>query len=311
MPNRARRAIFDPALGAGVLVVVSAEVVKADLLFGPACSRRARGLRLERAMHPLVATVFLRRCRTDEMRLDTELEPPRRELGQPAEPARAERRAIVAADRNWQAVAAKRCAEGWPNPIDRRRHDIERDQKAAVVVRYGQGVNARAVSGAKPALEIDTPFVIHDLDSCKWPLLSKRFAPPLPGSDLARLLQDIPNGRGRRPAVLRMAPLQHRHELAGSQMRKPTSQRDDRLHQPRVSPMRTVVRRMRSIHKPMRIAAVSALAPIVERVATHAVAAAQLRHVPVASLVVRKHPMRSSIRQVSKNGIGRSPSDAF
>ena len=202
-----------------LLVVVSAEVVKADLLFGPACCRRARGLRLERAMHPLVATVFLRRCRTDEMRLDTELEPPRRELGQPAGPARAERRAIVAADRNWQAVAAKRCAEGWPNPIDRRRHDIERDQKAAVVVRYGQGVNARAVSGAKPALEIDTPFVIDDLDSCKWPLLSKWFAPPLGWSDLARLLQVIPNGRGRRPAVLRMAPLQHRQELAGSQMR--------------------------------------------------------------------------------------------
>ena len=42
-----------------LLVVVSAEVVKADLLFGPACCRRARGLRLERAMHPLRGDRFL------------------------------------------------------------------------------------------------------------------------------------------------------------------------------------------------------------------------------------------------------------
>ena len=52
------------------------------------------------------------------------------------------------------------------------------------------------------------------------------------------------------------------------------------------------------------IAANDALAPFEGRVATDPVASAQLRNAPVPALVVQSIRMRSSIRQVSSNGIG-------
>src|SRR5690348_7157119 len=56
-----------------LLVVVMAEGVEAGLLCGRRYRRRTRGLRLQRAMHALVAGVVLRRSRADEVRGDAEL----------------------------------------------------------------------------------------------------------------------------------------------------------------------------------------------------------------------------------------------
>jgi len=58
-----------------LLVVVPAEGVEARLLFDRIRSRRARSLRLERAMHALVAAVLLRGGRMDKVRLDPERAP--------------------------------------------------------------------------------------------------------------------------------------------------------------------------------------------------------------------------------------------
>jgi hypothetical protein len=57
-----------------LLVVMAAEGVEARLLLVCAFHRRARGLRFEGAVHPLMAAVVLGRSRADEMRLDPELD---------------------------------------------------------------------------------------------------------------------------------------------------------------------------------------------------------------------------------------------
>ena len=60
-------------------------------------------------MHALVATILLPRGgRMDEVRLDAELDPPRRQSRQAAGAGRAKRRAIVATDGARQSLAAKR-----------------------------------------------------------------------------------------------------------------------------------------------------------------------------------------------------------
>src|SRR5262249_27973209 len=53
-----------------LLVVMAAEGIKADLLLTSVGGWRARGLRLEGAMHALMATVLLRRARMNEMRFN-------------------------------------------------------------------------------------------------------------------------------------------------------------------------------------------------------------------------------------------------
>ena len=90
-----------------LLVVMAAESVKARLLVAGVSGRRLGGLRLERAVHALMSPVLLRRSGPDEMRRDAKLEPPNRKPAQPARPARAKRRAVVATDRLRQAIGVK------------------------------------------------------------------------------------------------------------------------------------------------------------------------------------------------------------
>jgi hypothetical protein len=79
LPERLVRALF---------IIVSAELVEAGLLLPSVGGGRLRGLLLQRAVHPLMAPVLLRRGGANEMRFDAEPEPPRRK---PRQPARAPR----------------------------------------------------------------------------------------------------------------------------------------------------------------------------------------------------------------------------
>src|SRR5205085_6138360 len=59
-----------------LVVIMLAEPVEAGLLLAGIGGRRGRGLRLQGAMHALMAAVLLGRSRSNEARLDAELEPP-------------------------------------------------------------------------------------------------------------------------------------------------------------------------------------------------------------------------------------------
>src|SRR5260221_761379 len=73
-------------------------------------------------------------------------------------------------------------------------------------------------------------------------------------------------------------------------MREATAQGNNRFRQRGLRLMRTMQWSVRTIHKPLRRAALSPLAPCIERVPAHTVTSAQVRNTPVARVVFRKHP---------------------
>jgi hypothetical protein len=98
LPERFVRTLF---------IVMPAESIETCLLFGSVRCRGPRGLGFERAMHPLVSAVLLRRGRMNEVRLHAEFEPPCGKPRQATGPTRSEGRTIVAADGEWQPISPK------------------------------------------------------------------------------------------------------------------------------------------------------------------------------------------------------------
>src|SRR5215471_17301459 len=281
LPQRLMRTLF---------VVVAAEGIKTDLLRASVGGRWARGLRLERAMHALMAAVLLRRGRMNEMGLDAELEPPGRQACQAARSGRTERRPVVAADCPRQPEATKRPVKHGLRRLDPGEHDPHVDEKPAVAVGDRQGVDPLIVARPKPALEVHRPFVVCSCNRRHHSgLVERRPSPPDRGNQ-AGALENVPDRRGRRPARRRRVTLKHPKHLARPHMRKATAHCDDRLHHGRVRRVRTVQHGMRTIGKPCRVSAVASLAPLIKRVAANPVASAQFRNAPVAGIVIRQHP---------------------
>ena len=71
------------ALMRALVIEHVAKVIEAALLCAKGCRRRFRRVLLQRAMHPLMATVLLRSACLNALMYDSELHPAQRELGQP------------------------------------------------------------------------------------------------------------------------------------------------------------------------------------------------------------------------------------
>ena len=244
------------------LVVMRSEPVKARLLLSGVRCRRGRGLCLQRAMHALMSAVLLRRGRMDEVRGDAELHPPGRQFGEAARAARAERRAIVAADRQRQAMLAKSPLKTRANAFDGGGDNPQFDQKAALTVRHRQRIDPSLVAGAEPALEIRAPFIIGVPHQRARPSLVERTTAPLYRRDQACALENGPDRRSGRPRDLGGLAIQHREKLARPQVRKAPPRRDHLLGNRSIRGLPTLQGRMRAVLKPCRIPALLPLAPL-------------------------------------------------
>ena len=112
-------------------------------------------------MHALQLPILLRMPRLDALRHDAQLHPPHRQPRQPGKGPRGERRPVVGADRQRHAVLAKRRFEDRLHPRRvRLLHRLHPQQVAAVGIRDGQRIDAGAVAGAKPALEVGAPDAV-------------------------------------------------------------------------------------------------------------------------------------------------------
>src|SRR6185295_5684412 len=208
-------------------------------------SRRARRLVLQRAVHPLVSSVLLRRGWVDEVELNPKLRPPRRQPGQPGGPGRAERRPVIAADRPWQSILAKYCGKGRQRPFDGWRHDPDLEQKPAVAVGHRQGIDPALIQGAEMAFEVCTPFVIGSLRLGARPRQGNWPAPPLNRSDQAAALEDVADRRGRWPSHLRLLSPELCQQFARPHVLKTLAYPDDCLLQLIGGRMRAMQRSMR------------------------------------------------------------------
>ncbi len=239
-----------------LFVVVPAEGVEALLLLGRVRGRRARGLGLEGAMHALVATILLRGGRMDEVRLDAELDPPRRQSRQAAGAGRTKRRAIVATDGARQSLAAKRRRKDRLRSFDRRRHDPHLDQVATVAIGQCQRVDPAVVAGAEPAFEISRPLVIGGRNRRHRP-------PPVERRPAPLHRRDQPPARWRISPIVEAAGQQvlgspdcsrTTRSLRGPKCGKRRRSEDDRTSRkwPPRSDARTMQWSVRMIHKPFR-----------------------------------------------------------
>ena len=151
----------------------------------------------------------------DEVRRDAELQPPGRQLGDTASATRAERRAIVAADRSGQPILAKSPFKTRPNALDRGIDNPQLDQKTAVTVGHRQWINPPLIPGAEPALEVGTPLIVGAPDRRAGPPLVERAAAPLHRRDQASTLENAPDRRSRRPCGIRRLALDTARILRG------------------------------------------------------------------------------------------------
>src|ERR1700677_4492797 len=273
-----------------LLVEVPAKPVEALLLFACAERRRLCRLLLQRAVHPLVPTIVLRRSRTAEMRLDAQLQQPYRQSRKPARSRRSERGAVVGADRVGKPEILEKSLENWPDPLMVRPDDPHIQQIAALVVRHRQRIDAPPVARAEPAFEIHVPLAVHGQNRRRRLALGDRPTSPPNLLDQPAARQDVADRRNRRPLQFRRLQLQPKANLLRAKMPEPPPHRLDPLDQRGLRPSRNAPGRMGAILKQERTAARPSISPEVKRFSAHAVQLTQLRHAERARVVVAQHP---------------------
>src|SRR6267143_667976 len=168
---------------------------------------------LQGSMHPLVTPVLSRFSRLNPLRLNSQLDPPFRELAEAAQCQRGERRSVVGADHLGQSGLSK-------DPLKPRLHfllpgSLKRATQKQIprkVVADGQRITAAAVAQQKVALKVCTPTLIGGATLSKGFAIRSHPAPPLAGLNQTRTLQDFARRRIRRPLKFRpftAQPVQH------------------------------------------------------------------------------------------------------
>ena len=134
------------------------------------CANAVRRLLLEIdadvGVHSLVRTIVLRAAGPTANDVDTQRDPPRRQLRQAGEAAtRGERGAVVALDCLRQTVPLEQLFEDSANSVGvGARQDAQREDETAEGISHRQRLTAAAIARRPPALEVDGPEVIRCLD---------------------------------------------------------------------------------------------------------------------------------------------------
>src|SRR5438132_1779021 len=168
---------------------------------------------LQGSMHSLMAAVLGRFPRPDPLRLDPKLDPPFRELAEPAQGQRRAGRSIIGANHLGQPRLPK-------DPLKPRLHFLmpgslkraAQKQIPGKIVANGQRITATAVAQQKVPLEVCTPTLIGRATLSKGFAIRSHPAPPLAGLNQTRTLQDFARRRIRRPLKFRpltAQPVQH------------------------------------------------------------------------------------------------------
>jgi hypothetical protein len=214
-------------------VVLVAKPIERTLLPTHRATRRhARGL-LQRQVHPLVPSVLLRLSGIDPLQLDAQARPPRRELGESSDRrGRCERLPIVGTNRFGQTVAAKQLVEDRLHICERRLvKSNAREQEARRCIHHGERVANATVPHRELALEVHAPDVVR-LATARERLGARRYAlAETARLDQAVALEDVSDGAGRGPLVVRPVALQELAQRHRAPPRMLLSPRQDQPHE--------------------------------------------------------------------------------
>src|SRR5262245_28244916 len=156
------------------------------------------------SMHRRVPAVLGRFPRLDPFRLNSEFDPPLRELAEAAHGQRGERRSVVGADHLGQSTVPKHPLKPGLNfLISGSRQRAAQKQISREVVTDGQRITPAAITQQKVALKVGTPTLIGGATLSKGFAIRRYSAPPLAGLHQTRSLQDFARRRIRRPFKFR------------------------------------------------------------------------------------------------------------
>ena len=248
---------------------------------GRGCQRR---LLLQRQVKPLVAPVLLRVPRIDPIQVNSQLQPPHRQLREPARARRRERRSVVGAQRAGQPIFAKRPLEPRPYALRGRRHNPTTQYKSTAGVGHRQRIAARPIRRPKPPLKIRAPHIVRGARGGKRLRHGHHDSAPAGGAGSApRAATDRPSCSSRATRCPAPARVKHGPEFLGPPARMRAPQGEHRGakvlgHRPAVR-----VRRPRSLGQPMPRVHLIAVDPLVGRLPTNVVSLRELRHRPFIS----------------------------
>src|ERR1700722_17299404 len=144
-----------------LLIELAAEGVEAALLRAHGGRRWSRRFGFESSMHALVASVFLRLSRLDQLRQDAEAYPPSREARQSGERIRSKGHAIVGANELRQPELVEESSKHGLCTIHCSAiESLASEQIAAVAVGDREWIAVATVAHAELSFEIGAPNMI-------------------------------------------------------------------------------------------------------------------------------------------------------
>ena len=205
------------------LVVVPVQVgVEDSLLPGRGGPDGLEGLLVQGAVEPLEAAVLFGVSRLDALRDDAELDEPDGELRQAAEGGAGERRAVVGADDEGESILAEGALEDGTDLAEGGAEQrLTGEQVAGAGVLDGEGVDADAVAGADPALEVGAPAVVGVDGLLEGVVPRGRAAPTPPTADETGPIEDAARGAGSGPAEVGIGGSEEGDQLLGAEGRRP------------------------------------------------------------------------------------------
>src|SRR5215203_4134844 len=179
--------------------------------------RLRRNVVLERSVHAFVTAILARLARLDPLGMDTELNPPLRQLTDSAESQGGKRSTVVSTNGERQAILPKRPLQpGSDRPVIGTFQGPTHQQVAREVVRERQGIAAVMVPQGKVSFEVGTPDLIGCLARTKRFCVRRDMAAFDAPFDQARLLKNFTRCRVSRPFKLRTLLTQVVQHLLGS-----------------------------------------------------------------------------------------------
>ncbi len=199
------------------LIVFGLKAIELALLGTSVSGWRAGGFGLQRAMHPLVATVLLWLARLDQFREDAEPDPPGRQAGQARQRDGGKRQAVVGADALGQAEFAEDALkDGLSVGHSGRQQPLAGQQVAREAIGDGQRVTIDAVFGFELAFEVGAPDLIGGRDDRSRLARMAQVAALARSLDEAVTGEQIADGRAGRPVALGVAFGQELEEFLGA-----------------------------------------------------------------------------------------------
>jgi hypothetical protein len=150
------------------------------------------GVVLEGSVHPFMTFILAGLTRLNPLRLDTELNPPLRELTDTAHGQRSKRRPVITTNRLGQPIFAKRPLKPGPDRLVARVLQCPAHQQITrEVVAQCQWITAPSVTQKKSSLEVSAPDLIGSLAPAKRFTIWRHSVAAHTALDQPRTLEDL------------------------------------------------------------------------------------------------------------------------